>query len=511
MVKRALPLYAAVLFGLLTGATSALAKPGLSGPGQVEFGSIDIHFGGQPRQSVQLMNTSEASIAVGSIALNGRDAAHFEVVNDGCSNQELTAMSSCSLEVGFQPGTAGPRSATLEVPYSQEGSPEGALDIPVAGVGTTGTISASPGSLTFSPIPYTRQGSHEGEQNETEQVTVLDSANAGTQLESVSIAGPDAASFSIQYGNCEHDLMGPNNSCDEGVAFQPTSPGQKHALLLIAGDSANGPLAIPLEGTGVEGPELTVPTRQALLGDVALGSFAQQSFPVVNTGDYPLYIEQLFLISGTPLMFPITTDTCSGQILAPSASCTVAVDFAPTLTGEKDASIVIVANTTPSINVLGIDGNGVPLGLSSAPPTPLTTAGTSGARTLSLMSGTRSLTASGGRTVNTGVTATCPPTLSSCQALSLITTRRSAHAAKAGSDVIVLGTSTVQLRGGASAKVHIRLTPSAVALLRRHRHLRVTITTIMRGGGKALAQRSQTLRLHAPSAPARRDRDATAR
>jgi hypothetical protein len=232
-----------------------------------------------------------------------------------------------------------------------------------------GTLSANPGSLSFSPIPYSSEGSHEGEQNESEELTVLNDPSGSTQIESVSISGPDASAFSVQWGNCEHDQLGPNNTCNMSIRFQPLAPGPKRAQLTIASNSASSPLVVPLEGTGLYGPRISLNSDQALLGEVTLGASVSHTIALTNTGDYPLGVQQAFRVSGTPLMFPVLSDTCSGQVVYPGAGCAVTVGFAPTTPGEKDASILFITSSSLPVTVVGIDGVGAQPA-ASAPSTP---------------------------------------------------------------------------------------------------------------------------------------------
>ncbi len=237
-----------------------------------------------------------------------------------------------------------------------------------------GALSANPGSLDFSPIPYSSQNSHEGEQNESEEVTILNGPTGSTQIEAVSIAGPDASSFSVQWGNCEHDQLGPGNSCNMSIRFQPLSPGLKQARLTIASDSASSPLVVELEGTGLYGPRISLNSDQALLGEVTLGSSTSHTIVLTNTGDYPLGVQQAFRVSGTPLMFPVLSDTCSGQVVYPAATCAVTVGFEPTTPGEKDASILFITSSSLPVTVAGIDGVGVQPATQPAAPASLFTA-----------------------------------------------------------------------------------------------------------------------------------------
>ncbi|MFZ1154775.1 MAG: choice-of-anchor D domain-containing protein, partial [Solirubrobacteraceae bacterium] len=417
---------------------------------------------------------------------------------------------SCNVEIRFQPGELGEKSGSLALEIIGEGT----LEVPLSGSGSTGTLSANPSSLNFSAIPYTRS-EHEENQNENEQVNI-EAQTAGVQVESVSITGPDASSFSVQYGNCNSNQLPENNWCNAGIRFQPLSPGEKHAQLVIKSDAQSGTLVVPLEGEGLNGPKVELSSNGALLGDVLIGSAVEHTFTVANGGDYPLFIQQSFAVSGTPQMFQMFSDTCSGQIIEPGSSCVYTVSFQPTTPGEKDSSIVFITNASPQINVLGVDGVGVQPAATS--PTPVTPAATtpvapatvpapaskrdaiSQQHLLSFEQVSHLHSSVDNGAVETGVNAECPAKVSVCQTESFITARVLSHPSSATSQnvartTVLLGSDLAQLHGGQRAAVSIPLSSRARALLKRHGHLRVTIETVIRGDGKIIAERTRTVKL----------------
>jgi hypothetical protein len=536
MFNRAALLSAIMLLGALLGATPATAGAAPPPPpeafapssAQLEFGDVDLHFGSSPNQSVQFSNGTQLPVPVFSATIAGPNASSFQIAGDGCSGQLVQATQSCSVEVGFQ-AQRGPQSATLQLFTG-----EGPVEVALSGSGITGTLSANPNPVHFSPIPFTPPGSFEGEYNENEQVNINNSQDAGTQIESVSITGPDASSFSIQYGNCEHNLLAPNKWCDDSVRFAPSSPGLKHASLVLEGDSST-PLVVPLEGQALNGPQVNVDSTQALLGDVAIGSSTQHTVAVSNSGDYPLVIQQAFRISGTPLMFPILSDTCSRLMLKPGASCTLTVGFTPTTLGEKDASILFITNASP-ITVIGIDGVGVrPVeALASSPSlsspaaaqtgeapaageSPAATSSSNGegsgaggapVQALAVAKLPRLLGAAGRAALDTGLLAQCPPQLQGCKALSVVTGSVPLHSSRAPSrhgrsTPVLLGSVSSTLRAGQSARLRVPLNRRGLALLAHRGHLRVTIKTVVRAGGKVVGERTQAVRLVAPGMASR--------
>jgi hypothetical protein len=528
MFKRAVLLSVLMLFAALLATPAALAAIDVSpSPAQLEFGEVDLHFGGSPRQSVSFSDTDPiGSILAESATIAGAEPASFQIVSDGCSGILLEMSKSCSVEVGFQSaGAPGVHSATLELL-----SAEGPVQVPLSGSAITGTLSASPSPMSFAAIPYTAPGSHgESEYNETEQLTIQNSANASTQVQSASITGPDASSFSIQW-NCDGVVLGDSNSCNMGIRFQPTSPGPKSASLVIDSDSSASPLVVALSGVGLHGPAMRLNAVQALLGDVTLGSTAEQTFTVASTGDYPLLIQRSFLVSGTPLMFPVLADSCTGQILYPSESCAITVGFAPTTLGEKDASLLFITNT-PAITVAGIDGIGVapePAPAVSAPSehTPASSSAESPSPTISApaqasaagderVPGTpaallaqrppRLFSFLGRITLDPGADVQCPSDTRGCETLSFILPSGASHTSAAGFDRTspLLGSALIKLRSGQSTHVRIALSKHAVARLRKRGHLRVRVGVVVQAGATILAQRTWTLKLTSAGAVSR--------
>jgi hypothetical protein len=472
------------LAALLMACAPALADSGLKSSGPLDFGAVDLHSGGTPSESVTVQNISLSEVQIGKVTISGGDAQNFSIAQENCSGRALEALTECSVEVEFKAQTKGTKSAVLNVITEA-----GELEVPLSGSGLTGTLTSSQSPLHFSPLPYA-QPEHEGEANETDQLNVTDT-EAWTQNGAVSIVGPDAGSFSIAYGDCEGDLMAAGNTCDEGIRFEPRSPGLKKATLLVESDASGGTFEVPLEGVALEGAQLTLSSHQALLGEVPLGGSAQNVFTLTDTGDYPLYIERAFLVSGTPLMFPILGDSCSGHALQPGSSCSMTIGFQPSATGEKSAGMILITNATPSIQVIGIDGIGVlPASVSPAvAPSPLQPENT--VASPAVLTPVRPPHLESGATLHSGLLVHCPPSSGGCQVVSRITTA----AAEAG--VTLIGSSSTQLAAGAAGHAHIHLTSHATMLLnrrlKRQGRLTVTITTEVRAGATTLAARSRSL------------------
>jgi hypothetical protein len=91
-------------------------------PAAVDFGDVPVG-GGAPVQTVTATNTGTASASLGTLVIDGDDAAAFLLVTDDCSGALLAPQESCSFGIVFEPAELGPHSAQLAVPSDVPGGP----------------------------------------------------------------------------------------------------------------------------------------------------------------------------------------------------------------------------------------------------------------------------------------------------------------------------------------------------------------------------------------------------
>ena len=231
----------------------------------------------------------------------------------------------------------------------------GTLDVLLSGTGITGTLSATPNAVDFQPQPWFDGGQQQG-------ITIQDSPDAGVQGSSATITGPDASLFYIAFGqNCATQQYNPGSTCGMGVGFNPPNgPGVFHAQLEISSDSLSSPLIVPLNATALSGPNAVVTPVQTDFGDVAVGKSVARTVTISNNGDSPLQVQGSFIVSGSPLSFPVTADGCSGQVIDPGSSCQITVSFQPSTVGYRDATIIVLTNTQRNVMPVAFSGTGAP-------------------------------------------------------------------------------------------------------------------------------------------------------
>ncbi len=110
-------------------------------------------------------------------------------------------------------------------------------------------------------------------------------------------------------------------------------------------------------------PNLRVTPLVKDFGSAPVGGSIPGTFTATNNGTAPLEISWTAISSGSA-DFALTSDACSGQTLAPFATCVMDVLFSPASKGYKPASLVVASNDpeqalTPAL----VFGSGIPINL----------------------------------------------------------------------------------------------------------------------------------------------------
>ncbi len=102
-------------------------------------------------------------------------------------------------------------------------------------------------------------------------------------------------------------------------------------------------------------PEITV-AGATTFGAVTLGSSTSQSITITNDGNANLNIGALSALSAP---FSLGSDNCSNTTLTAGNSCSAIIQFAPTLTGDAQATLTIPSNDNDETNTtLTFSGTG---------------------------------------------------------------------------------------------------------------------------------------------------------
>ena len=246
----------------------------------------------------------------------------------------------------------------MNITDNAPGSPQ---SIGLSGTGTSGQISLSPPSLTFS-------SQNVGSTSLGQTITVTNTGNASFNISSVALTGVNAGDFS-ETTTCGGALA-QTATCTVTVKFAPTAPLTRTATVSITDTLPGSPHTAGLTGTGTgplasvseRRPDLREPERR--IGERRPDVFAEQRRQR-DTGQSATTLGSLARI---PADFSQRTNTCAGSVLA-SGSCTISVTFTPTAAGSRTATLSITDNNNNlvgSLQSVGLTGTG------SAPTASLT-------------------------------------------------------------------------------------------------------------------------------------------
>src|SRR5262249_39506249 len=130
-------------------------------------------------------------LAIQSVAITGPGVGGFAIIEGGGSGS-LAPGESRTIRITFSPNAAGPFSASLTVGDNAAGSPH---SVSLSGNGTNpppptvpGVVVAPGGSVSFTDQLV-------GTASDLIAVTITSNGTAPLKIDSISITGPDAASF----------------------------------------------------------------------------------------------------------------------------------------------------------------------------------------------------------------------------------------------------------------------------------------------------------------------------
>ncbi|MDW5598092.1 choice-of-anchor D domain-containing protein [Conexibacter stalactiti] len=321
-----------------------VTAPGFAASAAPAFGNVVL--GTRATRTVTVTNDSAAfaggqplTFAAGAVTLTGANANQFSITSNGCSGQTIAPGDSCQVTVAFAPTTTGAKSASLRFVDNATSSPQ---TVALSGRGTQGIASLSSTTGLFGDA-------RTGTTSEAQSFTVTNSAsgaNAGPityAAGAVTLTGAAAGQFSIVSDSCSGTTVAPAARCTVAVAFAPTADGAASAALQLVDDAPGSPRAVALSGNGVTpSPQLSPATHG--FGELLTGASSEAvAFTVVNsgTGAVTLPPDAVSLDGAGAAEFEIVSDLCSGQTLAPVASCTVDVVFSPSAGGAASARLLI--------------------------------------------------------------------------------------------------------------------------------------------------------------------------
>ena len=225
------------------------------------FGSLAI--GNTADQTLTVVNSGNADLIVGDIALTNPLVAPYELVTalDTCSNQTLTPASSCSITVRYSPTTAGVHGESFNIPSNDADNANITVNL-----NGTGTLEPVP-NLALSDTTVTFGNVSEGTTSDR-SVTLSNTGNADLNVADIALSNPLAAPFELvtALDTCSNQTLTPATSCSITIRYSPSTVGAHNDSFNIPSNDPDTPSAsVSVSGTGLPMAANNPPTTPFLV------------------------------------------------------------------------------------------------------------------------------------------------------------------------------------------------------------------------------------------------------
>lgn len=245
-------------------------------PDPVEFGNVKID-GETVTKTVTLTAAGTASMYVDEIKVTGAYPELFEIVDDGCSDQQTPSGDSCDVVIRFDPDSAGDKTSYLWVDtFSQTQSPE----LSAAGIDPAGSL--TPASHDFGSVEI---GATSG--LPSQEFLLKSTGETPLELSGPAITGSEKSFEVVKSASCG-DTLAPGNSCPVTVTFKPEDGQAGERTGSFSFDTNAGRMTASYKGTATQpAPPPLVTSASVKLksaGKVKRGKKLAVTITLKNTG-----------------------------------------------------------------------------------------------------------------------------------------------------------------------------------------------------------------------------------
>jgi 6-phosphogluconolactonase (cycloisomerase 2 family) len=292
-------------------------------------------------KNVTLTNTDpETVLTLASIAASG------DFIQTHSCGTSVAPGGNCTISVQFAPNTIGTIEGSVKIVDDAPGSPQ-LIDLVGSGIAQT---TVSPSSLSFGTVSI-------GSTSPVKTVKLTNNTGSPITLTSIAASG-DYTATAATTGGCGISLAA-SASCIENVTFTPTSLGNMNGSVTFKDSATGSPQFVTLSGTGsgtANSPIALTPPSLAF-GNLAVGSTSIVKPVIIKNKGLSSLAITITPSAGYSESSPPTVGC--GTILAGGASCTINVQFVPTVLGTIDGGIKVGYVGANSPQVVSLAGNGI--------------------------------------------------------------------------------------------------------------------------------------------------------
>jgi len=212
-------------------------------------------------------------------------------------------------------------------------------------------------SVNLSPTSLSFPNQVVGTASPSQTVTLTNASNSQLQITSISITGTNNTEF-MQTNTCPATLNAGAN-CTITVTYAPKLVQSDSATLTVIDSGAPNTQTVALSGNSI-GPivklsSLTLNFSNQVVGTTSAG----KTVTLKNNGTLPLNISSITANGNFT-----QTNTC-GSSVAVGASCTITIQFSPTVIGDRTGVVTIADNAGPPTQTIHLFGTGTDVSFST--------------------------------------------------------------------------------------------------------------------------------------------------
>lgn len=307
---------------------------------------LDVPVGqASAAQGVTLSNVGRGPLNISGITVEGDNA--FKVVSHNCG-QSLPPNAGCTVSVNVTAPDSDIRSAFLQVNATNTTMTVSRIQLYARPAGEKAVLTISPTALAFGNVAL---GS-----SATLSLTMRSTGEKAVVVSGYNLSGAQAGEFSILNASSCIGTLAPGMECTLQLKATPTVLSARSALLNFTAVTTESVPSVPLSASGVSG-SLSVAPSSLSFGDVQQGASKALTATLTNLGAAPVAVGALSSTAAASNGFGVTG--CTGQTLAPGATCVLTVTFTPASTGAKSASITVANSGSPAVVGLNVSGSGI--------------------------------------------------------------------------------------------------------------------------------------------------------
>lgn len=178
--------------------------------------------------------------------------------------------------------------------------------------------------------------------------------NSGFSLLSITDITSSSPDFLVPSVSIYPLVVGVGDSIDIVIRFQPTGPGAKSGVIQIVSNAPGSPHSVPVSGKcGAPRLELVIAGSGGFT-PTCRGAHVDEPLVLGNGGSCVLQVTE---ISSTSTEFQVPEILSFPLSIAPGASLTVPVRFAPTKLGAASAKLKVISNDPAGPRTIEINGS----------------------------------------------------------------------------------------------------------------------------------------------------------